>query len=145
MFALSSSPGQGRAATSVATHPITRAPSFFGPASLPLLLPRNRRPSRTLSFALRASPSDVRSRFLSASLRASLRLRSCTCSLLLSLYSCHIHYSLCHGVPVHRVCKQTKTSRESEGDDERGGEQSGTRNSMRFDGAFCYRVSSALR
>jgi len=127
MFALSSSPGRGRAATSVAA---TRAPSFFGPASLPLLLPRNRRPSCTLSFALRASPSDVRSRFLSASLRASPRLRSCTCSLLLSLYSCHIHYSLCHGVPVHRVCKQTKMSRESEENDERGGEQSGTRNSM---------------
>jgi len=59
------------------------------------------------------------------------RLRSCTCSLLLSVYSCHIHYSLCHGVPVHRVCKQTKTSRESDGD-ERDGEQSETRNSMRI-------------
>lgn len=68
-----------------------------------------------LSFALRrtACPPGVhhRSRFLSAArlspIYLSRRLRSCTCSLLLSLCSSHIHCSLCHGVPVHRVCKQT--------------------------------------
>lgn len=66
-----------------------------------------------LSFALRptVSPPGVHhSRFLSAArlspIYLSRRLRSCTCSLLLSLCSSHIHCSLCHGVLVHRVCKQ---------------------------------------
>lgn len=87
--------------------PLLRFSKFFLPRMLPFFLSLVRFHFRKEGFFVRFFlPLPLLLRFLLALPFLLLRpLRSCTCSLLLSLCSSHIHCSLFRGAPVHRVWK----------------------------------------